>query len=412
MPKIGLKSPTAVQEEAIPPLLQGKDILIHAETGSGKTAAFVLPMLDRLYRDPRGIFGVVIVPTREIALQTAEQIRLLGNNNTVRCACAVGGVDYVAQKREIEEAPHFIVGTPGRLCEQLKNSDKARKYLRNIEWVVMDEADKLLEPSLMHFVKEILAMIGKKVQRVYCTATVDESEVSRLETVGGGKILRVGQHRAMELARAVTLRYLLMPLHVRDCYFVHLLNQFKGNDIMVFINSVERAHLVYRYLSILKMEVVILHSFLTQAARTKAISMFKNQQARIFITTDIASRGIDIKTVDIVINYDLPRDHRDFVHRVGRTARGGRVGLAISLVTQSSVGRLKTIEAGLGIEMTAQDLDEESALKGMSSVLKSIKQAEMDISTKGEDLFFQKIRERKEQFRGMLQKRRPDNIIE
>lgn len=157
----------------------------------------------------------------------------------------------------------------------------------------------------------------------------------------------------------------------------------------------------------LDIQSAVLHSFLTQSARTKAIGMFKNQKVPILITTDIAARGIDVKTVDLVINYDLPRDHKDFVHRVGRTARGGRVGLAISLVTQYDTNRIKAIEAGIGgEEMRAQEFNEDEALKGSSAVIKAKKKAEVDIVSKGEEETFDKIRDRKHKFREMLLKRK------
>lgn len=164
--------------------------------------------------------------------------------------------------------------------------------------------------------------------------------------------------------------------------------------------------MVWRYLQLLGFECAILHSFLTQKARTKAIGLFRNQKVSVFVTTDLAARGIDIKTVDLVVNYDLPRDHKDFVHRVGRTARGGKLGLAVSLVTQYNVGYLKAIEQGLGEKMEKQQMDEREALKEMSSVIKAKKKAELDISVKGEDEVFEKMRGRKAEFREMLKKRK------
>ena len=159
-------------------------------------------------------------------------------------------------------------------------------------------------------------------------------------------------------------------------------------------------------MQLLGFECAILHSFLTQKARTKSISLFRNQKVSVFITTDLAARGIDIKTVDLVVNYDLPRDHKDFVHRVGRTARGGKLGLAVSLVTQYNVNCLKAIEQGIGEKMEKQEIDEREALKEMSAVIKAKKKAELDISVKGEDEVFEKMRGRKNEFREMLKKRK------
>lgn len=159
-------------------------------------------------------------------------------------------------------------------------------------------------------------------------------------------------------------------------------------------------------MKVLGIETSILHSFLTQKDRNKSLSMFKNQKTRVLLATDLASRGIDIKTVDIVINYDLCRDEKEFVHRVGRCARGGKLGTAISLVTQFDVNRVKSIEAGIGEKMEPIEIDEEDALKSMSAVIKAKKKAEMIISSKGESEMFEKLRARKKEFRDSLVKRK------
>lgn len=213
---------------------------MHSETGSGKTAAFSLPILNKLFRDPRGIFALVIVPTREVALQIAEAISFYGSGNSVRVASLVGGSDYASQKRELEDAPHFIVGTPGRVAEQLQKSEKARKFLRNIEFVVLDEADKLLDETLLIFVKQILDLLPKKpIQKIFSTATIYMSDVDRLQELTEKPIVKVSLHRAVEKAKTVSLKYILTPDHVKDCYFAYLLNSLEDKDVIVFVNSVE-----------------------------------------------------------------------------------------------------------------------------------------------------------------------------
>lgn len=197
-------------------------------------------MLNNLFKDPKGIFAIIIVPTREIAIQISEAIEFYGSANTLRVLSLVGGVDYGTQKRELEEAPHIIVGTPGRLAEQLQKSERARKYLRNLEYLVMDEADKLLDDTLFVFVKQILDLLpAKPIQRIFSTATVELSDVERLQELSDKTIVKLSTHRAIEKAKAVTLKYVLMPEHVKDCYFVHLLSKHEDKDIIVFINSCE-----------------------------------------------------------------------------------------------------------------------------------------------------------------------------
>lgn len=415
--KLNFKEPTAIQFKGIPAILSRVPVLLHSHTGSGKTLAFSLPLLDALYKDPKGIFGLVILPSREVAIQVAQTIEFYGNGN-VRVATAVGGVDYQAQKRSIEDAPHVLVGTPGRLCEQLQSSEKARKYLRNMEFLVLDEADRLLEPSLFVFVKQILQIIqelpnntASRIQSIFSTATVGSDDISAFQTlpIVTKPIKVVNTNEAQQHAKTVSLKYIQTPDQIKDSYLLYLLTDtFQGNDIIVFTNSCQSCHLLWRTfqnLSSPPFSSVALHSYLEQKARSKALSLFRNKQANVFITTDICSRGIDVKAVDVVINYDLPRDHTDFIHRVGRTARGGRRGLALSLLTQYDLKRLKNIEEGLGERLEEfEKFDEENAIKNVSQLIKAKKKAEYDISKNGEDEIFERIQKRKKQFRKSIMK--------
>lgn len=197
-------------------------------------------MLNKLFKDPKGIFALVIVPTREVAIQIAEAISFYGSSNTVRVQTLVGGVDYSSQKKELEEAPHIVVGTPGRMTEQFQKSEKAQKFLRNLEFIILDEADKLLNDTLFVFVKQILELLPKKpIQKIFSTATIHLSDVDRLQDLTEKQLVKVSTHRAVEKAKAVSLRYILLPDHVKDCYFSYLLNSLDDSDIIVFVNSCE-----------------------------------------------------------------------------------------------------------------------------------------------------------------------------
>ena len=182
----------------------------------------------------------MIVPTREVAIQIAEAINFYGSSNTINVITVVGGVDYASQKKQLEDAPHIVVGTPGRLAEQFEKSEKARKYLRNLEYIVLDEADKLMNDTLFVFVSQIMELLPKKpIQRIFSTATVDMEDVEKLKELTEKQIVKISTHRAIEKAKAISLKYLLLPDHVKDCYFSYLLNSFEDKDIIVFINSVE-----------------------------------------------------------------------------------------------------------------------------------------------------------------------------
>lgn len=163
----------------------------------------------------------------------------------MRCTALVGGMDFTTQKKKLEEAPHFVVGTPGRMAEQFLGSEIAQKYLKNLEFIVMDEVDKLLDESLFTFIRQIIEILPKKpIQRIFCTATVDLEDVSKIKNLSTKEIVQVSTHRGIEKAKSITLRYLLMPDHVKDCYFTQILKDFEGNDIMVFVNSVEYACII------------------------------------------------------------------------------------------------------------------------------------------------------------------------
>ena len=255
--KIGYKTPTKIQAEAIPKISNPahKSILIHSETGSGKTAAFAFPILNSLFRDPRGIYSIIVAPSREVAIQIKEQIKFFGSSNNIRCVCVIGGTDYTKQKKQLEEIPHIVVGTPGRLAEQISRSKTVQKYLTNMEFLVLDEVDKLFNETLGHFIRLILDYVPPKVRCVFSSATIETGDLEKISGIklggkvkgGDGKGLEivlkdvemVSCHRAVEKAKSVTLRYCLMPKMIKDCYLVELLNKYDGNDIIVFFNSCE-----------------------------------------------------------------------------------------------------------------------------------------------------------------------------
>ena len=372
---LGFKAPSPIQCEAIPWALQGRDIIGLAETGSGKTAAFGLPVLHRLLDKPQPLFALVISPTRELALQISEQFEALGAHIGVKCATVVGGVDMVQQAILLAKRPHVVVGTPGRLVDHLKNTKGFS--VRGTRVVVLDEADKLLN---MDFEKELDTILGacprerstylfsatmtskvKKLQRACLTNPVRVEVSSKYGTV---KVATPRHHAAAArppapradahappASQALKQQYLFLPAKDKDGYLAYVLNELAGNTTILFVGTCAAATRLALLLRALGFGAVPLHGQLTQAKRLAALNKFKSGERSILIATDVASRGLDIPSVDLVINYELPANSKDYIHRVGRTARAGRSGRALTLVTQYDVELYMRIEHMLGCKL-------------------------------------------------------------
>lgn len=349
-----IHTPTAIQAACIPEILKGKDCIGGAKTGSGKTIAFAGPMLTKWSEDPMGIFGVVLTPTRELAMQIAEQFAALGANMNIRLAVVVGGEDIVKQALELQRRPHFVIATPGRLADHILNSgEQTIKGLRSVKYLVLDEADRVLSNS---FSKDLLRCLGvmpdaSKRQTLLFTATVtDAVRALKEKTPASGKppvfMHEVDSVDKVAIPATLLLYYVFTPSYVKEAYLhtVLLLEKYQDLNVIIFVNRTHQAELLRRTLRKMNFRVASLHSQMPQAERTNSLHRFKAQAAKILIATDIASRGLDIPTVELVVNYDIPADPDDFIHRVGRTARAGRKGDAVSIVGERDVERIMAIE--------------------------------------------------------------------
>lgn len=346
--------PTLIQEACIPEILKGKDCIGGAKTGSGKTIAFAAPMLTKWSEDPLGIFGLVLTPTRELAMQIAEQFAALGAPMNIRLSVIVGGEDIVKQALELQRRPHFVIATPGRLRDHIMNSgEETIKGLRSVKFLVLDEADRVLSNSLSKDVSQCLSVLpdASKRQTLLFTATVtDAVRALKDKPPAAGKppvfLHEVETVDKVAIPETLLLFYIFVPFHVKEAYLHAVLSLPKYNEanVMIFVNHTATAELLRRTLFKLEFRVASLHSQMPQLERTSSLHRFRAQAARILIATDVASRGLDIPTVELVINYDLPADPDDFIHRVGRTARAGRKGDAVSIVAERDIERVHAIE--------------------------------------------------------------------
>lgn len=360
---MAIKYPTRIQKGCIPEIMSGKDCIGGSRTGSGKTVAFAVPILQQWARDPSGIFAAVMTPTRELALQIYEQIQAIGTRQGIRCALVTGGADMRQQALDLSRRPHVVVATPGRLADHILNSgDDTIEGLRRVKFVVLDEADRLLasgKGSMLSDLETCLDIFPPPAKRQTClftaTVTPEVRAIKDLPRPASRPPVFVCEVDTEDLAVPKTLKQtyqLVNVVHKEEYLHILLLTpQNADKTCIIFCNRTSTATLLERLLRLLDHRVTSLHSGLDHSTRISNLARFRAASARILIATDVAARGLDIPTVNLVINYDLPRNPDDYIHRVGRTARAGRKGTAISLVGQRDVELVKAIEGRVGGEM-------------------------------------------------------------
>lgn len=384
-----INSPTAIQKVCIPEILKGRDCIGGAKTGSGKTVAFAAPMLTKWSEDPCGMYGVILTPTRELAMQIAEQFAALGSSMNIRVCLVVGGESMVKQAIELQKKPHFIIATPGRLAHHITSSgeDTVGGFSRT-KFLVLDEADMLLTST---FAPDLATCISKlpskdKRQTLLFTATITD-QVRALQNAptqeGKPPLFAYEVETVGMVAIPATLKteYLLVPEHVKEAYLFQLLTceTYKDSSAIIFVNRTTSAEILRRTLKELEIRVASLHSQMPQQERTNSLQRFRANAARVLIATDVAARGLDIPIVELVINYDIPQDPDTFIHRSGRTARAGRRGDAISFVTPRDVSRIEAIEERINKKMEECDKVHDTAVirKALTKVTKAKRESLM-----------------------------------
>ncbi|KAJ8142815.1 hypothetical protein OXX80_011760 [Metschnikowia pulcherrima] len=336
--------PTPIQAEAIPHALEGKDVVGLAVTGSGKTAAFAIPILQALWHDQLPYYGLVLAPTRELAYQIKETFDALGAGMGLRTCCVVGGMDMMDQARDLMRKPHVIVATPGRIVDHLENTKGFS--LRNLKYLVMDEADRLLDLDFGPELDKILRVIPRNRNTYLFSATMT-NKIEKLQRASLQNPVRIAVSSKYATAENLVQSMMLVSDGYKNTYLVHLLNEFMGKSIIIFTRTCAHSQRTALLARILGFSAVPLHGHLSQSQRLGSLNKFKAGSANILVATDVAARGLDIPSVDVVINYDIPTDSKAYIHRVGRTARAGRSGKSISLVTQYDLEMYLRIESVL-----------------------------------------------------------------
>lgn len=394
--ELGMKKPTPVQQHCIPRILSGDDVIGIAQTGSGKTAAFALPILHRLAEDPYGVFCLVVTPTRELAYQLAEQFRALGSCLSLRCAVIVGGMDMISQSQTLMQRPHVVIATPGRVKVLIEQNPDIPAVFSNTKFLVLDEADRVLDTGFEDELRVVFNCLPKNRQTLLFSATMTSNLQSLLE-VSANKAYFYEAYEGFQTVDTLKQQYVFIPKNVKDVYLLHILSRMEDMGVrsaIIFVSTCRSCHLLGLLMEELDQEVAALHSFKQQSLRLSALHRFKSGKVPVLLATDVASRGLDIPTVDLVINYDIPRYPRDYVHRVGRTARAGRGGLAISFITQNDIDLIHEIEADLGKKLEKFECKENEVLENITKVYKAKRVATMKMMDDG---FEEKAKARKAQ---------------
>ena len=403
--------PTDIQKASIPSLLNGSNAIISAPTGQGKTLCFALPVVQSLAKDPFGVFCVVLTPVRELAYQIQQQFVAIGHAISLKTCLVVGGKSAGYQANMIvSDRPHVVIATPGRLADSIRTSPDMLKAFSRVKVLVLDEADRLLSGSgfkldLLDIIKLLPAKESR--QTVLVTATVSDEVLALRSKFGDDKMPLLEdpnntQDGVLNVVKSLSHNYILVPSLVRMTYLHHLLrNVYPTESVIIFTRTIMSCQVVAssieRFLTGMPEnsgKVACLHSMLEgQSRRFAALGKFRNQHARILVATDVASRGLDIPTVTVVINYELPTDTSNYVHRVGRTARAGRSGRAVSLVSEAEITLIKTIEEETDVTMDElPGCDEDTVLKLLSATSTARREAEALLNDIG---FEDKIKERR-----------------
>ncbi|EDW46430.1 probable ATP-dependent RNA helicase DDX47 isoform X1 [Drosophila sechellia] len=370
------KAPSKIQREAIPVALQGKDVIGLAETGSGKTGAFALPILHALLENPQRYFALVLTPTRELAFQIGEQFEALGSGIGIKCCVVVGGMDMVAQGLQLAKKPHIIIATPGRLVDHLENMKGFN--LKAIKYLVMDEADRILNMDFEVELDKILKVLPRERRTFLFSATMTK-KVKKLQRASLKDPVKIEVSNKYQTVEQLQQSYLFIPVKYKDVYLVHILNELAGNSFMIFCSTCNNTVKTALMLRALGLAAIPLHGQMSQNKRLAALNKFKTKNRSILISTDVASRGLDIPHVDVVVNFDIPTHSKDYIHRVGRTARAGRSGKAITLVSQYDIELYQRIEHLLGKQLTLYKCEEDEVMALQERVAEAQRTAKLEL---------------------------------
>ncbi len=350
----GFTQPTPIQRDSIPPALEGRDVLACAMTGSGKTAAFVLPMLQSM-ADTQGrrTRVLILTPTRELASQIHEHIEILARHTPLESATVFGGVKPAKQERALKAGVDIVVATPGRLLDLMQYP---WANFNDLEFLVLDEGDRMLDMGFLPDVRRILAQLPKKRQTMLFSATLPRPIV-QLSRDFLDNPARIDVERQSKPAVGITQAIMPVPEHLKTDLLKEMIKRGDVETALVFTRTKHRANRLWQKLDRAGIKCERIHGNRSQPQREKALADFKHGRIRVLVATDIAARGIDIEALPHVINFDVPVQPEDYIHRVGRTARAGKVGDALTFAAPVEQSKVNAIDRAVGHRLERKTLD-------------------------------------------------------
>uniref|UniRef100_A0A7E4USL3 RNA helicase n=1 Tax=Panagrellus redivivus TaxID=6233 RepID=A0A7E4USL3_PANRE len=379
----GMQAPTPVQANCIPKVLEGSDVLGCAKTGTGKTLAFALPILQKLVIDPYGVFALVLTPTRELAYQIADQFKAFGRPINLKLSTITGGMGQTLQANELARQPHIVVATPGRLADLIQSDPEGlARAFKKIQFLVLDEGDQMLDGPYGPELAVIFKALPKKRQTLLFSATIT-SALTQLHQVSVSKPYFFEDVDEVKTVEKLEQRFVLCPVSVKDAYLVYVVKSFyesrSDRSILIFAQTCRECQALALMFQKLGFQAGSLHSLIPQKERNLALTKFRSKELRILLCTDVASRGLDIPHVDLVVNHNIPRSPKTYVHRVGRSARAGRFGSAVTFCTQYDIGLLREVEALVGRKMDKLKVNSTKVSKFVTDVLLLKREAEIKL---------------------------------
>ncbi|NEM96692.1 DEAD/DEAH box helicase [Pontibacter burrus] len=358
--KLGFKRPTDIQFKAIPPIMRGEDVLAIAQTGTGKTAAFAIPLLDRFQfsknrRREDGIKCVVMVPTRELALQITEVFEEIGRGTRVKTFCVFGGVEQGPQIDKLQDGIDILVATPGRLFDLVS---QGHIRLHRVEALVLDEADHMLDLGFIHDIRHLITKLPRNRQTLFFSATINE-QIKELAYSLVNKPVRIQISPKDPVSKNVDHSVMFVEMDDKRFFLERISNQNPDKKILVFVRTKVRAERVQKAMERVNITADVIHGGKEQKDRLSAMKQFKKGDVKMLIATDVSARGIDIPNVEYVVNYDLPDQPENYVHRVGRTGRGTAKGIAVSFCAPEEKPILDEIQQYLTKDIKVIEVEKE-----------------------------------------------------